>query len=729
MQHGDLPHSEGQPKGKANAATLLTFGALFLPIAATLILVLSFLYKQEAMAWRAVLEEREINQLRVEEQVLTKDFRSIASDLLFLADQFTEHLQQRGNAKGHFFEEEILLFANSKRFYDQIRFIDNTGRESMRVNYAPGHSYLVPEDELQSKKDRYYFKSAIALEANQIYVSPFDLNMEKGIVEQPHKPMIRFCTPLFGPTGEKRGVLVLNYLGADLLKDFKNVYVDSPGEIMLLNGKGFWLQGREKSGQNWGFMFPEGRGWTMAAESPAAWERLSSQERGQFYDGLGLFSFLTIDPAKEINRLTVLSIGAEAVPENLAPNASSWKVVSFVENSYLQTHKRRLRNRFLSIGGSFLFFALAGCLFWARAAVARKNSQEQVIATNTRLDQLVTILEKQNFEIALINKVSDFLQSCKTLEESFPVIAKYGRQLFPDASGALYMVHSENQDLEKKASWGKNDTGILYFEQDDCWALRRGKVHAGEADPFEMTCKHFSTPPSSGHLCLPMMAHGKLLGLLSLQPAPGKGGKEAHKALKYLAEDFVEHITLVLANISLRERLHNQSIRDPLTGLFNRRYMEESFLRELARAQRHTTPIGIIMLDVDHFKRFNDTHGHEAGDLVLQELGTLLLHETRKDDIACRFGGEEFVVILPGASLEQASKRAERLRKAVEERLHLQHQGEALPPVAISLGVSAFPANGQRMGLLLEAADQALYQAKDAGRNRVMLAGASPAGQ
>jgi diguanylate cyclase (GGDEF)-like protein len=169
-------------------------------------------------------------------------------------------------------------------------------------------------------------------------------------------------------------------------------------------------------------------------------------------------------------------------------------------------------------------------------------------------------------------------------------------------------------------------------------------------------------------------------------------------------------------------RLRVLSVRDPLTGLFNRRYMEETLNSEVERAQREQTTLGIIMLDVDHFKRFNDTLGHAAGDAVLRGLGELLSRNVRDTDVACRYGGEEFVLVLPGASLEVAKVRADRVREAVEE-LHIEHNGRTFAVITVSLGVALFPDHGEDGEALLEAADAALYRAKDKGRNQVVTAG------
>jgi len=183
-----------------------------------------------------------------------------------------------------------------------------------------------------------------------------------------------------------------------------------------------------------------------------------------------------------------------------------------------------------------------------------------------------------------------------------------------------------------------------------------------------------------------------------------------------------DSVALALANLKLRETLRHQSIRDPLTGLFNRRYMEETLERETRRVARAQRPLGIIMLDVDHFKLFNDTFGHDAGDSLLREFGNFLRAHVRGEDVACRYGGEEFTLILPEASLEVTRQRAEHLRGDIKH-LHAQYHDQPLGAVALSLGVAVFPDHGSTGEAVLKAADAALYRAKREGRDRVVVAG------
>jgi diguanylate cyclase (GGDEF)-like protein len=188
-----------------------------------------------------------------------------------------------------------------------------------------------------------------------------------------------------------------------------------------------------------------------------------------------------------------------------------------------------------------------------------------------------------------------------------------------------------------------------------------------------------------------------------------------------IAIAMADSIVLALANLKLRIFLREQSIRDPLTGLFNRRYLEETLEREFNRAVRMQRPVGVIMLDLDHFKRFNDTHGHEAGDILLRKLGSFLKQHLRGGDIACRYGGEEFALVLPEVSLENVRLRAEELRDGIKH-LNVEHNGKTLAALSMSLGIAMFPEHGATSQRVLNAADGALYEAKHKGRDRIVVA-------
>ncbi|MGK7905507.1 MAG: PAS domain S-box protein [Hormoscilla sp.] len=360
----------------------------------------------------------------------------------------------------------------------------------------------------------------------------------------------------------------------------------------------------------------------------------------------------------------------------------------------------------------------------------RKRAAEQLQQANEQLTSKVQELEQHNQEMALLGDLNEFMQACMTVEEAYEAIATLIVPLFPGCGGGLFMINSSNNLVEAVAEWGTLENSSTMFLPNECWGLRRGRVHFVEQQRPGLFCKHVRNT-AKGHaeatransmptesLCVPMMAQGETLGLLYLS---AQDPQVLTAAKRQLAQTVSEHIGLALANLQLRETLQQQSIRDPLTGLFNRRYMEESLERELRRCDRNKQPLSIIMLDVDHFKHFNDTFGHEAGDAVLRELGLFLQQNIRDSDIACRYGGEELMLILPEASLHDTEQRAEQLREGIK-RLRVQHRRQQLGVVTVSLGVACFPKHGPTGKAAIRAADAALYQAKKAGRDRVVTA-------
>jgi diguanylate cyclase (GGDEF)-like protein/PAS domain S-box-containing protein len=354
----------------------------------------------------------------------------------------------------------------------------------------------------------------------------------------------------------------------------------------------------------------------------------------------------------------------------------------------------------------------------ARDITERKKTEEALQQAKQNLEAWVDELEQRTREMTLLSEMGDMLRACLTTDEAYTVIVRVAQQLFPGRDGALYVITSSRNLVEAVAVWGDASSLERVFAPDECWALRRGRVHWVEDSSLGLLCKHLPHPSPEGYLCVPMMAQSEALGVLYLsQPA----NLRLTEAKQRLAVAMAEHIAMALSNLKLHETLRSQSIRDPLTGLFNRRFMEESLALELRRATRNQRPLGVIMLDLDRFKHFNDTYGHDAGDTLLRELGTLLQANIRGEDIACRYGGEEFTLILPEGSAEVIQQRAEAVREAIK-RLDVLHRGQPLGRIAASLGVAIFPEHGRTGEALLQAADAALYQSKAAGGDFVTTA-------
>lgn len=341
---------------------------------------------------------------------------------------------------------------------------------------------------------------------------------------------------------------------------------------------------------------------------------------------------------------------------------------------------------------------------------------------NETLQRTVEQLQRRTHEMVRLNEMAHLLQMCASAEEIDKIAAQFGQELFAPGSGTVFLTQGSDGALKPSGGWGDLPAGPDGFKPDHCWAMRLGKTHfASEAHPAPL-CPHLGEAPPQSHACIPLLAHGEIIGTLHIQggfPHPPADAAELSGKVK-LAEEFAERLALALSNLRLREALHARSIRDPLTGLYNRRFLEETMAIEEHRARRDGSTIGLVMIDIDHFKRFNDSYGHAAGDAVLRGIGSLLRAHIREGDIPCRYGGEEFTLILPQTTLETARARAEQLRESAA-RLRVEYEGRSLA-VTLSLGVACFPGHGASWQEVLQTADGALYHAKRQGRNRVVAA-------
>jgi diguanylate cyclase (GGDEF)-like protein len=354
------------------------------------------------------------------------------------------------------------------------------------------------------------------------------------------------------------------------------------------------------------------------------------------------------------------------------------------------------------------------------ANAASSEAKETVKRVNRELRRRVQELERRNREATLVGHMGSLLEVSRTSDEAYEVIERASRTLFPGTAGAVFTLPESRIVVEATARWGKPAPKTQVFAPEDCWALRQGRLHIVEAPEYGPRCGHTLPDPERPYVCIPMTAQGATLGVFHVAAAGRVVDGRLDPDVRQLAMWVAELLALSLANFRLRETLHVQSTRDSLTGLYNRRYMEETLEREIHRATREGGTLGVIMIDLDRFKAYNDHHGHAVGDALLRALADTLAANIRAEDVACRYGGEEFTVILPNATKEETRRRAEVLRAQAHG---LQVPAAAGgPSVTLSLGVAAYPDDGASADALLSAADGALYRAKDHGRDRVEVA-------
>jgi len=314
--------------------------------------------------------------------------------------------------------------------------------------------------------------------------------------------------------------------------------------------------------------------------------------------------------------------------------------------------------------------------------------------------------------VKILFEMADVLQSASGYEDAKAVLRSSASRLLPGLNGRLYVFNNSRDRLDLLTEWNGEDTSVTSINPGDCWALKRGKNHVNSSDPLALKCTHYDCHRPT--LEVPMMARGELYGLLTFAPITddmtdiSEGG---------LVSALADGMSLALSNIALREKLKNQALRDPLTGLYNRRYMEDMLERFVLLSARTATPVSVVMLDLDHFKRLNDEHGHLLGDTVLRAVGQVLKEGLRETDVACRYGGEELIVLLPDCGLEDAMAKAESLRARVESLSEIHGVR-----ITASFGVAAAPDSAVLARDLIASADAALYDSKRSGRNRVTAA-------
>ncbi len=322
-------------------------------------------------------------------------------------------------------------------------------------------------------------------------------------------------------------------------------------------------------------------------------------------------------------------------------------------------------------------------------------------------------VEERTAEIEMLQRLASMLAACNSIDEVQKVLSEIVPKVIGEFPCAVSLVNDEGQFIETKIAWPTTWPGMTIFTSNECWALRKGRFHISKDKHSSLTCDHMSNNQDRT-LCVPLLAHGNAIGLLHVLLAE----KEADMNLVFTLS---EHLGLALANLNMQDKLREQAIKDPLTKLFNRRYMDDVLERELNRCKRHNEVISILVLDIDHFKPFNDNFGHDAGDYVLQTLANRLNATLRKEDFACRIGGEEFAIILPQTDSESAQVCAAKVNQFVKEE-DIHFHGNYLGQITASIGVATYGLHGSDAETLLKAADVALYEAKEAGRDRVAVA-------
>ena len=519
-------------------------------------------------------------------------------------------------------------------------------------------------------------------------MSPFDLNIEMGKIEIPVKPVIRLGTPVVDINGQKRGIVIINYLGHKLIDKLESASIGAPGRIMLLNTEGYWLHGMGPEDE-WGFMYEDRKSVTFANAYPDVWHEISVYKSGHFYNANGLFTFATVFPLMEGWKTATGSGNAfEKSKAQLETEEYKWKIVSHVMPEDLEIQYYIL-NYLYPMYGSFILFI--GFISWilANASVIKKMRQVE--------------LEILNEELACESKERMLVvNELRESEDKF-------RSISASANDAIIMLDND----EKVTYWNKSAENIFGYLREDT----EGKNIHNLIIPERYRKKHLE-----GFEKFKATGTGNIIGKMVEVEAIRKDGSEIpiELSLSAVTINGKWNAVGIIRDITVRkqqeEEIKQLAETDFLTNIYNRRIFLRFLEAEIYKAKRYSREFSLIMFDIDHFKAVNDTHGHDAGDYVLKTIVDVIKRNIRVSDIIARYGGDEFIIIQPEITIEGAKVYAEKIRTLVE-----QNNFDKVKRITISIGVTMIKENDTVSGIL-KRVDEALYKAKDNGRNRVEVA-------
>lgn len=750
----------------------LQVAALFIPMASVVIGVAVYSYQDEKReAFRiAALHEQAV--LKMGKSSIQQALEKLKNDVQYLSHyhDFEDYVATGSSENLEHITHDFKLVMQSHRVYDQLRWIDETGMERLRINFNNGAPALVPAEQLQEKKDRYYFLDAMQAREGEIYFSLFDLNVDKGKIEIPYKPMIRAATPIVNKEGERKGIFIINYLGDEVIQKFTEATAVSSGDVMLLNGEGYWLKGAKKSDE-WGFMFNR-YDLSLSHRYPSAWERIAKAEEGQFVDENGLWSFTTVHP------------GGHA--SGRVERESAWKALIRLpaDKLYAQSNTKSHLTLYTILGlvaAGMASFALA--YLYRKKRLALQNLSELHHRTEGILrsvpDMIMQVDNDKRYVWANDIGIDFFGEEVIGKEASFYFEGEQDtyaivQPLFLGDNQAVYVESwQRRRDGEKRllAWWCQTlkdeegrVTGVLStarditdekkiqqtLEESEKKYKNLAKAMEQVDDILYITDKFGTISYVNGAYCRHTgYSQAEVIGQNSRISKSGMHDQGFYKELwatilsgevyrntlinrkkngdlyyekktiTPLKNDYQEIVGFISSgkDVTQETMLHQEVERiatiDNLTGVYNRHKFEELFTLESERSRRFSHPLSMILIDIDHFKAVNDTYGHDVGDAVLKRLAEIVQESIRKIDIFARWGGEEFLVLSPNTDLENIQILAEKLRKAVE--------GADFPEIGeitISLGVSTFEKEDTFLELF-KRADQGLYSAKQNGRNRI----------
>ncbi|MBL7002763.1 MAG: diguanylate cyclase [Gammaproteobacteria bacterium] len=739
--------------------------------------------------------QRSLATIENKANLMTNDLRNIQVDLLYLSeDEMLRNLFNSSNKEADIksLSKRFSNLVNIKQHYDQLRLIDHLGQETIRIDFKNDQSVIVNKEALQNKAQHYSFKEAISLSRKQIFISPLDLNIEHNQVEVPIKPMIRFATPIYNLDNKKVGVLILNYIATNLLKNFKQNTLNNPPDhatqLFLLNKNAYFMVGLSAE-QEWSFMFKNHKQYKFSNQYPQAWSQILASKQGIYQNHQGIFSYTSIS-----------QVPLTSNPKK-CPNCD-WKAVAFTSKDVLD---HLLIDESKKLTPAFLVFFLVGLVsFWIlmRHSIHRLENETQL----KRLHQTIsnehdifitgpTIIFKwrdqygwpidyisENVQSVLGYSAKDFLNN--ELSYSSIVAPEFLSQIADDVAKAKQLKQRSFElkpyqvvDASGRRIWFRHYSTTFYDRKDkvshyygyvnDITQIKEAEERLKQSKDYVDNLLDTLPGPTvvidiknhhillANHAAKELYNEGNLIpnGMTCHKlshhrdspcdskddPCPIREVLKSKKTEKVVHRHFINDGDEVFVELMSRpifnaegeviqiiesqrdithhvkneRRLTIQATTDPLTKAYNRLKLDSELALQLEIAKSRSIKLGLIMFDLDHFKQVNDTFGHDVGDYVLKEITWLARQAIRKTDILARWGGEEFMILLPETELSKIEIIAETLRTSIE-----QHYFKDVKQVTTSLGVTISKQKDSTESII-KRVDEALYESKENGRNRV----------
>ena len=684
--------------------TLRYFVTLFLPVWLLGCFILWLFFYSESQKSRKSLEVSIAHTLDLQKESLILDFVSIVSDLNFLSrtvelSGFCERFDPLIKEK---LDRGMVVFLKAKGFYDRIAIINASGKEIMSTDYREGTAYITPDDHLRDRSKEYYFQEISRMAPDELYISPFDLKTEHGEIQEPYEPMIRLGTPLVDRDGEKKGIIVINYLGKKVINRLKKIASDQIGDFMFLNRNSYWMKGRT-SEEEWGFMFEGRQDRTFRYLYPEEWKKIAQRAAGKMVTANGLFSYATVFPFREMRLRTDPGNRRFLFSDRVTEKSYYWKLAIHVPPAVLEESSHRMFNQFRFIFFMMTCSLLASYIFLICAQYYRRCNTSLNLE-KSKMDQIFSYGEKIRM-ITNLNTLIDFIikQASLILESErcslMLLDEETGELCIRGAIGLRYDIIKQS-----KVTLGEGIAGLVAEE---------GKPLLVEVIDEDKRIAKKNAPyyRSKSFLSVPVKLDHKLIGVVNVTDKKDKKNPVYTELDLKILLAIVRQAAVAIENAQLSKELKYLTITDPLTHLYNYRHLMECLAYEIKRFKRFRRPLCLLIIDVDDFKEYNDTYSQAEGNILLKKVGDILTENLREVDIICRYAGDEFVVILPDTDVDKVKTIAEKVRKTVETT-------EFKKLMTVSMGIAKSSKDMNRHDLILKA-DAALHKAKKDGKNRV----------